>query len=108
MFCQKTDGGGDTARSTASTSSCRSIPSSGSGVAGRQQRPLSGSKKTAVTAGSVSGRSSSSASSARASRYTHTHTHTRLTALFPGLPGEPVPESKTDLDFTEARDSEWQ
>ena len=75
MFCQKTDGGGDTARSTASTSSCRSIPSSGSGVAGRQQRPLSGSKKTAVTAGSVSGRSSSSASSARASRYTHTHTH---------------------------------
>jgi len=25
-----------------------------------------------------------------------------------GLPGEPVPESKTNLDFTEARDSEWQ
>ena len=23
---------------------------------------------------------------------THTHTHTHLTALFPGLPGEPVPE----------------
>jgi len=23
-------------------------------------------------------------------------------------PGEPVPESKTNLDFTEARDSEWQ
>jgi len=28
-------------------------------------------------------------------------------ALFPG-PGKPVPESKTNLDFTEARDSEWQ
>jgi len=24
------------------------------------------------------------------------------------LPGGPVPESKTNLDFTEARDSEWQ
>jgi len=23
-------------------------------------------------------------------------------------PGEPVPEGKTNLDFTEARDSEWQ
>jgi len=22
----------------------------------------------------------------------HTHTHTRLTALYPGLPGGPVPE----------------
>ena len=29
------------------------------------------------------------------------YTHNRLTALFPGLPG-------TNLDFTEARDSEWQ
>ena len=31
-------------------------------------------------------------------------------AIFPGLPGEPVPEwyCKTNLDFTEARDSEWQ
>jgi len=38
----------------------------------------------------------------------HTHTHTRLTALFWDYPGEPVPESKTNLDFTEARDSEWQ
>jgi len=25
-----------------------------------------------------------------------------------GLPGEPVPQSKTNLDFTEARDSELQ
>jgi len=48
--------------------------------------------------------------------YTHTHTHTRLTALFPGLPGwastrkvKPIWISgKTNLDFTEARDSEWQ
>ena len=30
-------------------------------------------------------------------------------ALFPGLPGEPVPETcKTNPDFTEARDTEWQ
>jgi len=28
-------------------------------------------------------------------------------ALFPDYPGEPVPEGKTNLDFTEARDSEW-
>ena len=34
----------------------------------------------------------------------HTHTHTRLTALCPGLPGW----AGTNLDFTEARDSEWQ
>jgi len=33
----------------------------------------------------------------------HTHTHTRSTALCPGLP-----EGKTNMDFTEARDSEWQ
>ena len=32
------------------------------------------------------------------------HTHTRLTALFPGLPRW----ASTNLDFTEARDSEWQ
>ena len=37
-----------------------------------------------------------------------THTHTRLTALFRDYPGEPVPKGKTNLDFTEARDSEWQ
>ena len=36
------------------------------------------------------------------------HTYTRLTALFPGYPGEPVPEGKTNQDFTEARGSEWQ
>jgi len=31
---------------------------------------------------------------------THTHTHTRLTAL--------CQKGKTNLDFTEARDNEWQ
>ena len=34
-----------------------------------------------------------------------THTHTRLTALFPGLPRW---AGTRNLDFTEARDSEWQ
>jgi len=34
----------------------------------------------------------------------HTHTHT----FFRDYPGEPVPEGKTNLDFTEARDSERQ
>jgi len=29
-------------------------------------------------------------------------------ALFRDYPGEPVPESKTNLDYTEARDSKWQ
>jgi len=29
-------------------------------------------------------------------------------ALFWDNPGEPVPEGKTNLDFTKARDSEWQ
>ena len=33
----------------------------------------------------------------------HTHTHTRLTALFRDFPGEPVPEGKTNLDFSEER-----
>ena len=37
-----------------------------------------------------------------------THTHTRLTALFWDYPDEPVPEGKSNLDFTETRDSEWQ
>jgi len=38
-----------------------------------------------------------------------THTHTRLTALFfRDYLGEPVPERSTNIDFTEARDSEWQ
>jgi len=36
------------------------------------------------------------------------YTHTRLTALFRDYPGKPVPERKTNLDFTQARDSEWQ
>jgi len=35
-------------------------------------------------------------------------THTRLTALFLDYPGEPYQKGKTNLDFTEARDSEWQ
>ena len=40
-------------------------------------------------------------------RYTHTHTH--LTAIFPGLPGvSQYQKGKTNLDFIEARDSEWQ
>jgi len=40
---------------------------------------------------------------------THTHTHTRLTALCPGLPGwAGTRKVKTNLDFPEARDSEWQ
>jgi len=37
----------------------------------------------------------------KASDRLHTHTHTRLTALFPVLP------RSANLDFTEARDSEW-
>jgi len=39
-------------------------------------------------------------------QYTHTHTHTRLMALCLVLPG--YQKGKTNLDFTEARDSEWQ
>jgi len=37
--------------------------------------------------------------------HTHTHTHTRLSALFPWLPRW---AGTRNLDFTEARDSEWQ
>jgi len=41
--------------------------------------------------------------------YTHTHTHTLLTAPFLGLPRvSRYQKGKTNLDFTEARDSEWQ
>ena len=41
--------------------------------------------------------------------HTHTHTHICLTALFPGLPGwAGASNVKTNLDFTEASDSEWQ
>ena len=37
------------------------------------------------------------------------NTHTRLTDLCPGLPGvSQYQKGKTNLDFTEARDSEWQ
>jgi len=39
--------------------------------------------------------------------HAHTHTHTCLTALFPRLPGR-YQKGKTNLDFTEARDSRWQ
>jgi len=35
------------------------------------------------------------------------HTHTYLMALFPGLRVSRYQKSKTNLDFTEARDSEW-
>ena len=39
----------------------------------------------------------------------HTHTHTRLTALFSGTTQvSRYQKGKTNLDFTEARDSEWQ
>ena len=37
------------------------------------------------------------------------HTHPRLTAIFPGLTRvSRYQKGKTNLDFTEARDSEWQ
>ena len=43
-------------------------------------------------------------------RCRHTHIHARLTAIFPGLPGWACryQKGKIDLDFTAARDSEWQ
>ena len=41
-------------------------------------------------------------------KYQHTHTRAHLTALFRDYPGELLPKGKTNLDFTEARDSEWQ
>jgi len=34
--------------------------------------------------------------------------HTFNSPFFQDYPGEPVPECKTNLDFIEARDSEWQ
>jgi len=41
--------------------------------------------------------------------HTHTHTHTHLMAPCPGLPGwASTRKVKVNLDFTEARDSEWQ
>jgi len=40
---------------------------------------------------------------------THTHTHTRLTARFSGTTRvSRYQKGKTNLDFSEARDSEWQ
>ena len=40
---------------------------------------------------------------------THTHTHARLTALCPRTTQvSRYQKGKTNLDFTEARDSEWQ
>ena len=42
-------------------------------------------------------------------RFKYSYTHTRLTALCPGLPGwAGTRKIKTNLDFTEARDSDWQ
>ena len=42
-------------------------------------------------------------------QYTHTHTHTRLTAFSSGTTQvSRYQKGKTNLDFTEARDSEWQ
>ena len=40
---------------------------------------------------------------------THTHTHTRFTTFFSGTTQvSQYQKGKTNLDFTEARDSEWQ
>jgi len=39
--------------------------------------------------------------------YTHARTHVYW-PFVGDYPHEPVPEGKTNLDFTEARDSEWQ
>jgi len=39
---------------------------------------------------------------------THTHTHTHLTALFRTTWVSQYQKGKTNLDLTEARDSEWQ
>jgi len=41
-------------------------------------------------------------------RHTHTHTHPFNGPCYRDYPGEPVPDRQTNLDFTEARDSEWQ
>ena len=46
---------------------------------------------------------------ARTHARTHAHTHTRLTAHFSGTTWvSRYQKGKTNLDFTEARDSEWQ
>ena len=41
-------------------------------------------------------------------QYTHTHTHPRLTALVRDTQVSRYQKGKTNLDFTEARDCEWQ
>ena len=41
-------------------------------------------------------------------RTVSTHTYPFNGPFFRDYPGEPVPKRKTNLDFTEARDSEWQ
>ena len=56
---------------------------------------------------SLTGRTATPCSTKATSSSTHTHTYTRLSALCPGLPGW-AGKGKTNLDFTEARDSEWQ
>jgi len=44
-----------------------------------------------------------------AAQQTTLHAHTHLTAFFPGLPQvSRYQKGKTNLDFSEARDSEWQ
>ena len=40
--------------------------------------------------------------------HTYTHTCTHLMALFWNYLGQPVLKDKTNLDFSEARESEWQ
>ena len=40
--------------------------------------------------------------------YSNTHTHTHLTALCPDYPLSRYQKGKINLDFTKARDSEWQ
>jgi len=40
--------------------------------------------------------------------HTHTHTHTRLTAFSGTIQVSRYQKGKTNLDFSEARDSEWQ
>jgi len=42
------------------------------------------------------------------STFRHSHTQSSMGYLYTFYPGEPVPERKINLDFTEARDSELQ
>ena len=43
-----------------------------------------------------------------ANQYTGSYTETFSGIFFWDYPGEPIPQKWTNLDFTEARDSEWQ